>query len=362
MPSGMKSGNWSAGEWIDTMLHRSATLRDASDLVFEPLDDGSLMVRIRTAGIYRDMDRCSTSNATAAVARLKALAGVPAYITEEPQDGRINGRPFGLPGDVRASFVPTVRGPRSALRLPALGELPPPSGLGLPEAVVHGLRTAIRAAQGLVLVCGPTGSGKTTTIHSLLVELAADRPDRLPLAIEDPVERRLAGVVQIEVRPHLQFGFAEALRAVVRQDPDVLVIGEVRDPTTAQAAVRAALTGHLVITTLHCGRAVEALPRLIEMGVMPELLLPVLSGVLAQRLVRTVHAACAGVGCEACHGGYLGRQAVADWTAPDHQARIAWSQGRAPPLLADQDLQAADLVARGRTTPAEVLRVTGARI
>ncbi len=347
--------------WIDEILGRAATFREASDLVLEPLDDDSLVVRVRIAGIYKVVDRCPAAGAAAAVARLKSLAGVPAYIVDEPQDGRIDGRPFGLPGDLRASFLPTVRGPRAALRLPAIGALPRPAELGFPEVVTAGLRAAVRAADGLVLVCGPTGSGKTTTIHSLLTDLAAERPDRQPLAIEDPVERRLAGVVQVEVRPHLHYGFAEALRAGLRQDPDVLVIGEVRDPATAQAAVRAALTGHLVITTLHCGRAVEALPRLIEMGVLPELLLPVLSGVLAQRLVRTVHAACAGVGCDACHGGYAGRRVVADWTTPDHAERLAWSQGHAPPLLADLTAQAARLISDGVTTAGEVERAIGSR-
>jgi type II secretory ATPase GspE/PulE/Tfp pilus assembly ATPase PilB-like protein len=349
------------GTWIDDVLLRSAARPESSDLVLEPLDDGTLAVRMRIAGVYRLMEVCPAAGAAAAIARLKALAGVPAYIVDEPQDGRIDGHPFGLPGDLRASFLPTVRGPRAALRLPALGALPVPSELGLPPEVTAGLRAAIRCAQGLVLVCGPTGSGKTTTIHSLLVDLAAERPDRLPLAIEDPVERRLAGVVQIEIRPHLGYGFAEALRASLRQDPDVLVIGEVRDPETAQAAVRAALTGHLVITTLHCGRAAEALPRLIEMGVLPELLLPVLSGVLAQRLIRTVHAACRGVGCATCHGGFAGRRAVADWTAPRHQERLAWSQGHAPPLLADLDAQAAQLVADGLTSASEVARALGGR-
>jgi len=347
--------------WIDTILGRAAAQAEASDLVLEPQGDGTLAVRMRIAGVYRQLEICPADHAAAAIARLKALAGVPAYIVDEPQDGRIDGRPFGLPGDLRASFLPTVRGPRAALRLPALGALPAPDDLGLPAAVTQGLRQAIRSAQGLVLVCGPTGSGKTTTIHSLLVELAAERPDRLPLAIEDPVERRLDGVVQIEIRPHLGYGFAEALRASLRQDPDVLVIGEVRDPETAQAAVRAALTGHLVITTLHCGRAAEALPRLIEMGVLPELLLPVLSGVLAQRLVRTVHAACRGAGCTACHGGFAGRRAVADWMAPNHPQRLAWSQGHAPPLLADLDAQAAQLVAAGLTSVAEVARALGSR-
>src|SRR5271154_3501182 len=176
--------------WIDTILGRAAAQAEASDLVLEPLDDGTLAVRMRIAGIYRQLEICPADRAAASIARLKALAGVPAYIVDEPQDGRIDGRPFGLPGDLRASFLPTVRGPRAALRLPALGALPAPGDLGLPAAVTQGVRQAIRSAQGLVLVCGPTGSGKTTTIHSLLVELAAERPDRLPLAIEDPVERR----------------------------------------------------------------------------------------------------------------------------------------------------------------------------
>jgi type II secretory ATPase GspE/PulE/Tfp pilus assembly ATPase PilB-like protein len=351
----------SGGQWVDGVLAAAAKLTETSDLALEPLDDGALAVRARIAGIYRDLGACAAEQAPAAIARLKALAGLPAYILDEPQDGRIDGRPFGLAGDIRAAFLPTVRGARAALRLPAIGALPSPHALGLPEAVVAGLRAALRAPQGLVLVCGPTGSGKTTTIHSLLAELAAERPDRLPLAIEDPVERRLRGVVQVEVRPHLNYGFAEALRAAVRQDPDVLVIGEVRDPTTAQAAVRATLTGHLVVTTLHCGRAAEALPRLIEMGVAPELLLPALTGVLAQRLVRLVHAACNGRGCASCHGGFSGRRVVADWATPDHAARSSWVRGAAPPLVADLDAQAAALVGDGLTTAAEVGRAIGAR-
>jgi len=350
-----------ADSWVDGILRRAATLAEASDLVLEPRDDGGLEARARMAGVYRGLDRCPAAGAASAIARLKALAGVPAYIVDEPQDGRIDGRAFGIPGDLRAAFFPTVRGPRAALRLPALGELPAPDALGMPPEVIAGLRAALRTPQGLVLVCGPTGSGKTTTIHSTLAELAAERPDRLALAIEDPVERRLSGVVQAEVRSHLGFGFLEALRAGLRQDPDVIVIGEVRDPETAQAAVRAALTGHLVVTTLHCGRAAEALPRLLEMGVAPGLLLPVLTGVLAQRLVRLRHTACAGTGCASCVGGWSGRRAIADWTAPDHVARIAWTAGAKPPLLADLDDQASEMVTAGDTTAGEVERVVGTR-
>lgn len=347
--------------WIDGILRQCATLSETSDLVLEPRDDGSLAVRARMAGVYQMITTCPAEGAAAAIARLKALAGVPAYIVDEPQDGRVDGRAFGIPGDLRAAFLPTVRGARAALRLPALGPLPTPDALGLPAAVISGLRAALRRPQGLVLVCGPTGSGKTTTIHSLLRELAGERPDRLPLAIEDPVERRLPGVVQVEVQPHRGYGFLEALRAALRQDPDILVIGEVRDPATAQAAVRAALTGHLVITTLHCGRAVEALPRLLEMGVAADFLLPTLTGVLAQRLVRSVHGACAGAGCAACQGGFSGRRAIADWLAPDHAARTAWAQGIAPLLAENLDAQAADLLQAGITTAAEIARAVGGR-
>lgn len=335
--------------WIDQVLTRAATLSDVSDLVAEPTDSG-LVVRLRQDGVYRDCDRCPAADAAAVVGRLKALAGVPGYIVDEPQDGRIDGRPFGWPGDLRAAFLPTVRGVRAALRIPALGSLPAPADLGLPAAVLSGLRRVLRQPQGLVLVCGPTGSGKTTTIHSLLAELAAERPDRLPLAIEDPVERRLPGVVQVEVQHHRAFGFLPALRAALRQDPDVLVIGEVRDPETAQAAVRAALTGHLVVTTLHCGRAAEALPRLLEMEVARGLLLPVLTGVLAQRLLR-----------RRSGDAYAGRVLVADWLEPDHVQRQAWADGSVPELDADLDQQAAALVRAGTTDSAEVARAIGER-
>lgn len=332
-----------APSWIDLLLRRIGALPGVSDLVLEPVDDG-LLARIRQDGDYRLVERCPVGLEAAAIARLKALAGLPAYILDEPQDGRCDGRPFGIPGDLRAAFMPTVRGPRAAIRLPALGALPIPEALGLPDAALAGLRRVLRRPQGLLLICGPTGSGKTTTIHSLLTELAAERPDRLPLAIEDPVERRLAGVVQSEIRPHLGFGFPEALRAALRQDPDVLIIGEIRDPETATAAVRAVLTGHLVVSTLHCGRAAEALPRLQEMGVPMDLLVPSLAGVLAQRLVRVTTG---------------GRRVVADWVEPDHPQRLAWATGQEPPMLSNLDSQAAALLATNTITAAEIARVLG---
>ena len=342
----------------DEMI-RVAGSRGASDLAFEPLDDRRLQAVSRIDGVRMVSGVISRELSAMTLARLKGLACLPAYITDEPQDGSFDGRPFGISGDVRIAFLPTARGQRAALRLPALGELPAPAGLGLTETVLDSLRSALRRPDGLVLMAGPTGSGKTTTLHSLLSELATQRPDRHIVTIEDPVERRLAGITQVAVNPVRGFGFAEALTATLRHDPDVIVVGEVRDPLTALSCVRAALTGHLVVTTVHAGRARDVVPRLLEMGVEPQLLLPVLHTVVAQRLVRRRHAACRGEGCASCSDGYRGRQVVADLLVLDAEVRACLRQGTLPGLAADLDRQAASLAQSGATTAAELLRVLG---
>ncbi|GDY12864.1 hypothetical protein LBMAG53_17420 [Planctomycetota bacterium] len=280
--------------------------------------------------MFHQLGHLTVIQATSAIVRLKALADLPGYITDEPQDGRISGDLYGIAGDCRLAVLPTVNGERANVRLPALGALPDPDGLGLPQVLVSDLRAAVRRSAGLVLVCGPTGAGKTTTIHSLLRELAAQRPDRHVLSIEDPVERRLPDVTQVEVTTRCPA--LACLRVALRHDPDVLVVGEIRDGETAATAVRSALTGHLVVATLHIGRAVEAVPRLIDLGVAVDLLLPSLVAVSAQRLIRLIHPACAGAGCGGCAGGFLGRRAVADFIAVDGEARSAWRSGRSPAL------------------------------
>ncbi len=344
--------------WIEELLARMSA-GGASDLVLEPEDDGGLRAVARLEGVRQVIARCPADLAAAAIARLKALAQLPAYITTEPQDGRIDGKPFGIAGDVRMAVFPTVRGQRVALRLPALGALPEPGELGLSPEVLAQLRRLVRAPDGIVLITGPTGSGKTTTIHSLLRELAAERPDRQVLTLEDPVERLLPGVSQAEVKPHAGFGFNEALRAALRQDADVLVVGEIRDADTANTAVRAALSGHVLVATLHAGRARDVVPRLFEMGVSADLLLPSLRGVLAQRLVRLAHAACAGAGCAHCHGGYRGRRIVTDLMVVDHAARQRLRAGEPVAMIADMDEQAARMVAERVTDGGEVGRVLG---
>ena len=346
-------------EWIDHLLARLADL-GASDLVLEPTAPGEASAMVRIDGVRRVLDTCPAGGAAQALARLKALAGLPAYITDEAQDGRIDGTAFGLPGDLRLAVLPTVRGGRAALRLPALGALPAVDDLGLPAAVVAGLRAALRSPNGLVLISGPTGSGKTTTIHSLLRELAEERADKVLLSIEDPVERRIQGVTQVEVDHHRGFGFDVALRAALRQDADVLVVGEIRDQETAAAAIRAALGGHLVMSTVHAPRALDVVPRLREMGIADELLLPVLNAVLAQRLLRQIHQSCGGEGCTDCHGGLLGRVPVCDWLPLDHALRADLAAQRPVAVDTDMDHMAAELVRSRITTESERGRVLAA--
>ncbi len=340
----------------DTWL-RACADRRASDAVFESLADGGLAVILRLDGVLQRVGEVPAAAARACVARLKALAGLPAYVTDEPQDGRIDGAPFGIPGDLRVAVLPTVLGNRVALRLPALGELPEADELGFAPAVRSGLRRALARPDGLVVVTGPTGSGKTTTIHSLLLEQVRTRPDRQIITIEDPVERRLPGITQVEVRHAREWRAQDILRAALRHDPDVLVVGEARDIDTAGTCLRAALTGHLVIVTVHAGRAHEVVPRLLDMGVPASQLLPALRCVLAQRLLRLRHADCAGAGCADCHQGFYGRAVVADLLEVDASARGELATGGCPVLTVDMLESAAALVAAGRTTAAEHERV-----
>lgn len=339
----------------DWIRHAGQVL--ASDLSFEPQVDGTLAVVERLEGIRSQVGSVSAAESKSAIARLKSLAGLPAYITQEPQDGRIDGRPLGIPGELRAAFLPTVQGERCALRLPALGDLPLPEQLGFPLDFLQRLHSILSAPDGLVVVTGPTGSGKTTTIHSLLNQQVKERPDRHIVTLEDPVERHLAGLTQVEINTARGLDFVEALRAAMRHDPDVLVVGEIRDAATAQAALRAALTGHLVITTVHAGRAIEVIPRLLDMGLPPEHLFPALRAVVAQRLVRLLHSDCQGKGCDSCHSGWKGRQVIADLLVFDEQNRHKQRQGL--PLILEHNLetQAANLVATRQSTEAERNRV-----
>jgi type II secretory ATPase GspE/PulE/Tfp pilus assembly ATPase PilB-like protein len=291
-----------------------------------------------------------------------------------PQEGRLRdalGR-YGV--DMRVSTFPTIHGERAVVRLfDPFGRGLELDQLGLPEALRAALEAMLRQRTGAFLLTGPSGSGKTTTIYACLRHLVRESGGgRHVVTIEDPVEQVLDGVSQSQARPGTEFDFARGLRGLLRQDPEVIMIGEVRDAETAAAAVEAALTGHLVVSTVHAGSACGVIGRLLDMGVEPYLLTSALNGVLNQRLVRRLCPDCRrAAGCERCAGtGYHGRLLLAELLTPDaplRQAILARSDTEALEAAADrpgrQTLWAAAerAVADGLTNREEVARVLGPR-
>jgi type II secretory ATPase GspE/PulE/Tfp pilus assembly ATPase PilB-like protein len=298
-----------------------------------------------------------------------------------PQDGRILLRGADeKEWDLRVAVLPTAYGERVVLRLLDRASVLLGLGdLGLAEPDQRRLRDLAARPHGMVLVTGPTGSGKTTTLYALLHEVRS--PERNVMTVEDPVEYEIPGIAQMPVKPQIGLDFAAGLRAILRQDPDVVMVGEIRDSETVRVAIQASLTGHLVLSTLHTNDAASAPARLLDMGAEPYLLATSLAGVIAQRLVRTVCDACAekvrengfefrrGKGCAACRGtGYAGRTGIFEILEVDETARrlivdrapaaayleAAARAGRHRPIRDDGLAK----VRAGATTPEEVLRVT----
>ncbi len=265
-------------------LLTQAVRENASDIHLEIFERRSL-VRFRVDGTLRDVVEPKRSLHAAMVSRVKVMAELDIAEKRLPQDGRIMLRIAGHPVDVRVSTLPTGHGERVVLRLldKQAGRLTL-NGLGMAADMLATLDELIQQPHGIILVTGPTGSGKTTTLYAALSRL--DATTRNMMTVEDPIEYDLDGVGQTQVNPKIDMTFARALRAILRQDPDVIMIGEIRDIETAQIAVQASLTGHLVLATLHTNSAAGAVTRLVDMGVEPYLLASTLSGVLAQRLVR----------------------------------------------------------------------------
>ena len=289
----------------------AAVGRDASDVHLEPLPDG-LRVRLRRDGELRELGVLRGGLRDSVVARAKVVADLDVAERRAAQDGRLaHATPAGTV-DVRVATLPVRHGERVTLRLLPRGAVTDLESLGLPDPVAGALVAATAAADGLVVVCGPTGSGKTTTLHALLARLAGG--PRAVMTLEDPVEREVPGTSQTRVDPSAGLGFAAGLRHLLRHDPDVLLVGEVRDAETAALAVEAARTGHLVLTTLHAVDAPSALDRLADLGLPPARVLPVLRLVVAQRLLALPCPGCDGRGgCRDCDGtGTRGRTAVAE--------------------------------------------------
>ena len=303
----------------------------ASDIHMEPNED-SLTVRYRIDGLLRHVALLPLAVRGSVVARVKVMAGLDLAEKRLPQDGRLRLAVRGHEIDLRVATAPAIHGESVVMRILDRSNLKLEFGaLGLDAGLAATFREAIHRPHGIVLVTGPTGSGKTTTLYAALSEL--NQIERKLLTAEDPIEYRLPGIVQTQVQPSIGFTFATALRSFLRQDPDAIMVGEIRDVETAQIAVQAALTGHMILSTLHTNTAAGAMTRLIDMEVEPFLLSSVLTGIMAQRLVRRLCLVCREpytpaaallqrlgitaetlyrpVGCTACHGtGYSGRIAL----------------------------------------------------
>jgi general secretion pathway protein E len=310
------------------------------------------------------------------VSRVKVMSKLDIAEKRLPQDGRISLRIGGRAVDVRVSTLPSAHGERAVLRLLDKGESKfTLESLGMSGDVLTKFHTLIQQPHGIVLVTGPTGSGKTTTLYASLGRI--DTTTTNVLTVEDPIEYELAGIGQTQVNPKIDLTFAKSLRAILRQDPDVIMIGEIRDFETAQIAIQASLTGHLVLATLHTNDAPSAVTRLTDMGVEPFLLSSSLLGVLAQRLVRKLCPECKKadgrgryhpVGCPACgQTGYKGRTGVYELMVADDKVRslihsraaesqlfVAAEQSGLRSMREDGER----LVAEGITSPEEVMRVT----
>jgi len=279
--------------YVDSLLERAINAR-ASDIHLEPTET-ELRVRLRIDGVLHAIDAIPLGVLSALISRLKILSGLDITERRIPQNGRITKQIGPRKVDLRAATLPTVWGEKVVLRILDTGgidlEL---RKLGFTEENYQRFSAGFRKPHGMLLVTGPTGSGKSTTLYATLTEIA--RPEVNVITVEDPVEYRIAGINQVQVNPKAGLTFAAVLPAMLRTDPDVILVGEIRDATTAQLAIEAALTGHLVLSTLHTNDAPSALPRLIEMGIEPFLVGSALDCVLAQRLARKL--------CEWCKTPY----------------------------------------------------------
>src|SRR6267378_3751568 len=373
------------------LLIENAIDAEASDVHVEPFED-TLRIRYRIDGILFDQEAPPRRLQAAVTSRIKLMAEMNIAERRLPQDGRIRVTLRGRRVDIRVSTMPTVHGESIVMRLlDRASVFLPLEKLGFAPQTLRHFEGLIKRPHGIVLVTGPTGSGKTTTLYGALDKI--NSPDLKIITVEDPVEYQLRGVNQIPVKPKIGLTFATGLRHIVRQDPDVILIGEIRDLETAEIAIQAALTGHLVFSTLHTNDAPGAITRLQDMGVEPYLVASVLEGVLAQRLVRRICTACRaldtppaadlsalgvvapdntklfrGKGCEECRGtGYRGRMGIYELFPITEDARSLMLRRSSSRDIRQHAVAAGMITLRmdgwrraceGLTTVDEILRVT----
>lgn len=319
---------------IFNQLLETGVSLNASDIHLDQTER-HVSVRYRVDGSLRNERPLPKTLMNALVARIKIIAGLNVTETRLPQDGRISTNVLGKRVNLRVATLPTVFGEKIVLRILDISNMfRTVEDIGLEPDILKDYRELINQPSGLILLTGPTGSGKTSTLYGTLNEL--NHPESNIITIEDPVEYQLEGINQVQVNPQIGLTFASGLRSVLRQDPNIIMVGEIRDKETAENSVRAALTGHLVLSTLHSNSAVEAIPRLLDMGIEPYLIVSALSGVMAQRLVKVICKDCAqtreatlvekelferrhqtidtityGKGCDVCRQtGYRGRMAI----------------------------------------------------